>query len=558
MNSRAGKAIIVCLLVTFLFSLPNYVFAEIQTPENVRIGLYFTSISSHMETAVSDFYINSRAGLQIGFFENEKFTVLYEEPTSNNIIIRKDSHFVINEGSFTGYDPTADNIPAGQRIGPYHVQIGGDFSDLNLLNIQLDAVRQKGIDAYAAFTGTWKIWTGFYIDLNEAEQSIANDIVQKLGEGAYAVVQPAPNRIVAVTSKNQTALIYGYGTGLCQIRPKAENNPYAFNINDTCYRGIIEVRRITGSDMTVINILSLEQYLYGVIPYEIGAGSHEEALKAQAVAARTYTLCTLGKYNQLGFDLCTTTSCQVYKGFSGETPKSNKAVDDTKGKKLTYNGKLAQTFFFSSSGGRTEDAKNVWGTDIPYLKSVEDRYESGKSRYYEWESIYSAGELKNILLGLNNDIGDITNTAVTKVSESGRAIELEIKGTKAAGPCVFLRENCRYKFSLLRSQWYTITTDADVSVRIKESINTETQLGDKKVMTAKGLKTIRAANYKISVLGAQNKKYSIPVIPTEYVFTGKGWGHAVGMSQEGAKGMANAGIKYDKILLHYFLGTKLE
>jgi len=546
------------LLVAAIFCMfKNPVEAAVQIPEEVRIGLYFKDASRHMDTAVSSFIINAQKGLQVGYFKNNDFIVLFEENSPNNITVRKDTYFYKNGSALNEYDPSSKTLPDGEKIGPYHVQIGESFSDYNALLAQLSVIRERGVVAYPVYTDTWKIWTGFYTDQETAQQDISNNIMQKLGDGVYNVVAPSADRIVVLSSKNEVALIFGSPEGFLQIRPKPENDPYTFNINNVNYRGRIEVRRNQSSDMTVINILPLEEYLYGVVPYEIGASSPMEALKAQAVTARTYTINNLGKFSKLGFDLCTTTTCQVYRGTAGETKNTNKAVDETKGKIVTYNGKPAQVFYFASSGGRTEDVKNVWGSEIPYLISVEDKYESGTSRYYNWEAVCTADELKNIFAGMGNDLGDILGMEITKVSEAGRVIELKIKGTKRQ--LILTREKCRFDFSILRSQWYTIATDADIKAISKDSKVSTVQPAGMKVITANGIKDIKTEkDYSLTVVGAGNKKYTVPSIPTKYIFTGKGWGHAVGMSQEGAKGMALAGYKYDSILAHYFPGTKVE
>jgi len=546
------------LLFAALFFLnANTAEAAVNIPEEVRIGLYFKDTSRHMDTAVSSFNINAQKGLQVGYYKGNNFVVLFEELSSNNITVRKDTYYYKKNGAQVEYDPSSKNLPSGEKTGPYHIQIGENFSDYNELMAQLSLIREKGVDAYPAYTDTWKIWTGFYVDQNTAQHDINNNIMQKLGEGIYSVVAPSSDRIVILTSKNEVALVFGSPECFLQIRPRPETVPYTFNINNVNYRGRIEVRRIQSSDMTVINILPLEEYLYGVVPYEIGAGSPMEALKAQAVAARTYTINNLGKFSKLGFDLCPTTTFQVYKGTSGETKNTNQAVDETKGKIVTYNGKPAQVFYFASSGGRTEDVKNVWGSDIPYLKSVEDKYESGTSRYYNWEAVCTSDELKNIFAGMGKDVGDILSMEITKVSEAGRVVELKINGSK--GQLVLNREKCRFDTSIMRSQWYTIATDADVKVVGKDSQVSTVQPAGMKVVTANGIKEIKAEkNYNLTVVGAGNKKYTVPSIPTKYTFTGRGWGHAVGMSQEGAKGMALAGFTYDRILTHYFPGTKVE
>ncbi|MCX7920671.1 MAG: SpoIID/LytB domain-containing protein [Clostridia bacterium] len=558
MNKVFKSILSIVLSASLIVTCASLSTAAVSIPEKVRIGLYFTDSATKINTAVTSFNISSVKGVQLGCFKDEKFTVLYEEPSGNAVTIRKDTYYSSVSGKLTEYNPANKTIPQGDKLGPFHIQIGEAYNDLNVVNQQILDLSQKGIKAYPVFVDTWQIWTGFYIDQNAAQADITNNITKVLGNGEYKIIQPAANRIVAATAAGDVVLIFGSETGKLQIHPKADNNPYIFKINNDnkeLYRGGLEVRRLTTSDMTLINVIPLEEYLYGVVPSEIESSAPVEAVKAQAVAARTYTIGNLKKYKRLDFDLCTTVNSQVYKGYDGEAQAANKAVDETKGKVVTYNGKIAQVFYFSSSGGRTEDVKNVWGSDVPYLKSVEDKYESGKSWKYTWEYTITAAKVKEIMLSRKFDLGDILSINVTKTSEAGRATELVIKGTKDQR--VYTNGNTRAVFSL-DSQWYTITTDADLFIKGMNSSATKSQLSDKKVMTAKGVTTIKTSNTKAFVIGADGNKKAIPAIPTTYKFNGKGWGHAIGMSQEGAKGYARQGWDYKKILEHYFAGTKVE
>ena len=550
MGKLFKKFSIFILLLLVMVSNSIISSAAVQVPDKVRIGLFFDS------SAVAAFNVSADKGIQLGYVNKDNaFSVLCEESTSSDINIRKDTYYINNNNVLKEYDPTSKTVPPGEKVGPFHVQLGGTYKDLNSVNQQVLAVKQKGITAYPVFVDTWQLWTGFYTDKNAAQGDISGNIEKKLGTGTYSVVETSSNRIIAATNKGDILLMFGSSTSQFQIHPMQANNPYMFKINGKRYRGDLEVERRTGSDMTVIDILPLEQYLYGVVPSEIEGDSNPEALKAQAVAARTYTLNNLGKHSKFDFDLCSTTDCQVYKGFDGEATATNKAVDDTKGKKVTYNGKLAEVFYFSSDGGSTEDVKNVWGSAVPYLKSVPDPYESGKSYHYNWEVTLSADEIKKTMVSRGYNLGDILSMNITKVSDAGRATELVINGTKDKR--VYKDENCRAVFSL-DSQWYTISTDADIFIRASAPSTSITSLAAKKVMTAEGLKTISLPNNKVTLAGAGGTKKIVPEIPTTYTINGKGWGHAVGMSQEGAKGMANAGFKYDQILTHYFPGTKVE
>lgn len=553
MKRSFKKVICLCLIISIMTIMGSFSSAEIKVPTLLRVGLYSTGINA----AVPCFTVSAQKGLQLGYSCNNVFNLLFEEPTNNLITLRKDSFFSTANGVTKEYNPLAAVIPDGIKSGPFHIQIGVNYSDINVVSQQVQAYRLLGIPVYPVFVDQWQIWTGFYLDQATAQNDLTAVIKPKLTTDVVCtIVLPAQNRIVALSSNGDVALLFGSDVNKFQIHSKQENglNLLKFN-NKSNYRGDLEVRRLAASDMTIINILTIDQYLYGVVPSEIGASSHPEALKAQAVAARNYALCSLGKHAKYGYDVCPTTDCQVYKGYDYEAQEANKAVDDTTGKVITYEGKLVSAFFFSSSGGLTEDVKNVWGSSYPYLVSVEDKFESGKSYNYNWSVVKSANSIEQTLQGRSSDIGDILSVQITKTADSGRVTELIIAGTK--GSRTYSKESARTVFSF-SSQQYSISTDADTYFLGLNGTKVKAQLGSKNVMTEAGLKPIKTQNNCIIVIGANGVKKAIPAVPQNYTFTGKGWGHAVGMSQEGARGMAKAGFTYEQILTHYYTGSIIE
>lgn len=140
-------------------------------------------------------------------------------------------------------------------------------------------------------------------------------------------------------------------------------------IKQKWYKGTIHIINNNG-DMTVINDVGIEDYVRGVTPAEMPSSWNMEALKAQAIAVRSYAIANLGKHASQGFDLLDSTMDQVYNGVLAETSATNKAVDETKGLVLTYNNKIISTMYSASAGGQTKSALQAWGNDIPYLQSV--------------------------------------------------------------------------------------------------------------------------------------------------------------------------------------------
>ncbi|HXY41567.1 MAG TPA: SpoIID/LytB domain-containing protein, partial [Vicinamibacteria bacterium] len=133
-------------------------------------------------------------------------------------------------------------------------------------------------------------------------------------------------------------------------------------VDSTAYRGLVEVRPAEGGALTVVNVVNLEEYLRGVVPNELApqAFPQLEALKAQAVAARTYVLAHLGDYAGKGFDVCATAACQVYRGVPSEQPLSDRAVEETRGMVATWRGRPIHAFYTSTCGGHTEAGTAVF------------------------------------------------------------------------------------------------------------------------------------------------------------------------------------------------------
>jgi stage II sporulation protein D len=149
-----------------------------------------------------------------------------------------------------------------------------------------------------------------------------------------------------------------------------------FEIENRAYRGTLEVFGNARHTLTIVNELPLEEYLRGVVPNELNptAFGQIEALKAQAVAARTYIQRNIGQYKNEGYDVCATDTCQVYFGALTEDPLANQAIMETRGVVATYDGKPINALYSSTCGGRTEDAENIFGERVPYLVSTSCEY----------------------------------------------------------------------------------------------------------------------------------------------------------------------------------------
>lgn len=274
-------------------------------------------------------------------------------------------------------------------------------------------------------------------------------------------------------------------------------------INGRPYRGAVEVTASRDA-LRVVNELSLEDYLVGVINNEISSKWHAEAVKAQAVVARTYALYQMNSRTGGLYDIEGTVMGQVYSGALSEDEASARAVRETAGEILTFIGEPALTVYHSNAGGMTDASRDIWAEDYPYLKSVLSPYDSSAPKY-AWEFIVPASSFKAVLNKAGYSIGDPREIRLDELSPAGRVKSLVISDSARNG--LRLRGEDLRKilgYSFLRSSAFEVWKKGDL-----------------------------------------------------FVFRGRGSGHGVGMSQWGAKGMAENGYSYKDILMHFYPGTRL-
>lgn len=330
------------------------------------------------------------------------------------------------------------------------------------------------------------------------------------------------------------------------------------SVDGNKYRGSIILKKDSNGLLTVINHVDIEDYIASVVAVEMSSSFELEALKAQAVCARTYALRFMDKHSSYGFDMCSGTDCQAYKGVSVESEKTTRAAQETKGVVMKYNGQLIEAVYSATSGGWTEDVKYVWGSNIPYLKAAEDAYESKSVYGSSWEKKITVEKATEIMDSKGYELGTITNIEVTESTDHGTATKLVVTGTD--GEKTFTREGCRLAFgSITLSQAFTVKP-------VSDSVKTESVYayggseisGNVTVLSSKGTSKLNLDNVTLqgNIVRCYAGKFMGPV--TGFVFNGRGYGHLVGLSQNGANGMAEAGFAFDEILKHYYKGIELD
>lgn len=263
------------------------------------------------------------------------------------------------------------------------------------------------------------------------------------------------------------------------------------------YRGGLRIE-VHDDALRVVNLVDLEAYLRGVVPSEMQAEWPIEALKAQAVAARSYTLASLDR--DADYDVCSTDACQVYRGMEVEHPRSDRAVADTEGIVIAWAGAPAVAYYHADSGGAVASSAEVWGRELPYLLGRADV--DGVSPHRGWTVRLAPGALSDALTAEGRSVGTPTGLTILARSASGRVSRAEIAG--GAGAVVLSGP--------------TLT----------------------RVLRRVGLKSTRIST----------------VAPL--TVRGDGWGHGVGMSQYGARALAVTGYDYGRILAYYYPGVGLQ
>lgn len=269
---------------------------------------------------------------------------------------------------------------------------------------------------------------------------------------------------------------------------------------DECYRGGFECI-LRDKLMSVINYVWLEDYVKGVIPYEMSSYWPVEALKAQAVCARTYGIYNINSYAEDGFDLTDDTRSQVYKGTRDADEATDAAVDSTAGKIVRYKGEPCEVYYFSSDGGATEDSTNVFSVEKPYLAGKTDPFESAVDfSLSSWEFDFTGEQLTNVLNNSGYIIGVVTKI-YPSISHTGNVVALHFYD------------------------------DYGLSVSIE-------------------------GRRCYTVLGLHSCNFDIVETDDGFRFVGSGWGHNCGMSQWGAYAMADVyGYNYEDIIRFYFTGA---
>ena len=567
------------VLLAVVLALPTALAAG-SGGEMVRVGLAYGSgalVNANLENNTG-----YGSGYRMGYFDDDlDFVELARtDEDETQITMVKTQNTWVNGTSYSN----SDN--GGDVIGCYHVLVESGYRSYE----QAAADAQEYRDGFVAWIdGDYQVRAGSYTSRQEAE-----DAAQSLG----GTVAGTSSYAVNVTRTGTAEILFQFDGGDALALGVMPDVTGADTVRTWFkgyrYCGGFRYERIGGGDLTVVNIVDLETYIKGVVPYEMSNSWPLEALKVQAVCARSYAYINIhsGKHTSYHFDVCNTTDCQAYYGAGTNSSsyqaneRTDQAVDETAGEYAWYDGQVIEAFYSSSHGGASESVYNVWGSSLeqyPYLCGVEDPYEAdmaSKNSYSSWTVSYTSSELAQRLQarGYNassgiasltltySDLGNVIQVRVTY----GNGESNDLKPTSIRS--VFGVSSIRFTVNgqSVSSGAGTSSSGGGLTANGSASLDSQgtyTVISGSGSLSQAGLDGLYAISGSGSVTPAEDAASGggsgtdtpagtqVTVSGSSYIFQGSGNGHQLGLSQYGARAMAERGFTYDEIIEFYYPGT---
>ena len=572
------KCALLLVFTLLLLCLPQPRTQAALTERTIKIGLYYGS--SALSSANLQNVTGYGSGYQAGWIdETGRFSALGYLP---NVYL-------------TVYPDTTSHMETGQTFWTYDEARA--YADM------------LGADAFPAYVGgVYTVRTGSYASYFDAQNaSYPFGSPAEASPTAYTVCDTQSGEILFEFDMNGTRL------AIAPVYDQFSGNEGAQTwFKGRKYYGMFEYGR-DGAGVAVSNVVGMEEYIRGVIPYEMSPSWPVEALKAQAICARTYAYANLGKHAADGFDVCNSVDCQVYYGTGSANDRTDQAVAETYGMCILYGGELISAVYYSSNGGASENSENVWTKALPYLRAVRDDFERQTNvSHTDWTYELTLDDITAILRARGNEFtGNIVH-AYAEYTDAGNIKSLTF--IDAAGKkIVYTGERCRSVFNVsgynihVYSQRFIF--EDKYAMRI-ESCDEITNVGAGSASAPSGGGTYGSVDVASSsvitsggaVFGAGKYGAAAPVLSASgtenqdtvttisgasgftmtsgagstssgsvsaasltvpatcsgtFVIRGSGNGHNVGLSQYGAKAMAELGYTYEQILHFYYTGISI-
>ncbi len=478
--------------------------------------------------------------VQAGYLEEEK------------ISMTADGTIYISGGSYYASRPGRVDATAGG----YHFQLDEFFPTFE----EARRTAERIGDAFPALINNqYRVRAGSFTSREEAEAAAATYATY----GYTGAVSSPSATAVTVTVTTTSTILFQFvcsGAKSLGVVPDGGGGKALTWFRGYKWYGGFEYRRSTGGNLNVINVVDVDDYVKGVLPYEMSPAWPLEALKAQAVCARTYALLQTKHRDSYRFDVCTTTDCQVYQGANQASALTDRAVEETAGMAAMYGGKYAETYYYASNGGASESSENVWSMPLPYLVGKEDPYEGTISiPDYVYTMTYSYSQLSALLKSKGYSIGTVSSAYVSRTTPTGNVAEITFRDT-VGKTVVITKEACRSVLET-KSMRFTISGGGSGgSWQVNPSGGALSSLSGAYTVTASGVSAYEGGDAYVITASGVSRLQKPPAVSgsgSGITISGTGWGHGVGMSQYGAKAMAELGRTYEEILHFYFTGITI-
>ena len=554
------KLFIITMLLTFL--LPATAFGKNHDDIYVRVRIRYPRLFNEQ--------VSFEGYDEIIIFDDEKELV----SLNNKLTLRIDTYYTAN------YYIT--DLSQG-IYGPYHALLWDEiYSSYEEAYMKAEELKEEFNSEFYPYL----IKDGYIISGgNFTDKMSSANLAEKLNDEGYNAesFNGNLNNIIAYSNKNKPVFMYEKDMPIYFSSYNEDEEYEMIKVDNRAYRGKITLNIIDDVRLLTINHVELENYLYGVVPNEISASWAMEALKAQALAARTYAVYNIKP--RKNYDMEDNQNSQVYMGYDYEKSSTTKAVNDTVGEMIYYDNELIQAFYHSTSGGSTENSENVWYESLPYLRGVNDEFSNNSgSPHTTWQTTYYKEDIIRNLNLDGNDVNELYGIEIKRISENNRVVECIF--LTDSGEISYKKENARLLLGL-KSSWFSIEngnsfyfineylplienqeteipsrggildliTDEEKNEKDNELKPEMGSIVGKYVISEDGTKKIN----KEKLAFISSKGVSIVDINSKaYNFEGRGWGHGIGMSQYGAKQMAEEGYTYDEILQHYYTGVTIK
>ncbi|MBR2928687.1 MAG: SpoIID/LytB domain-containing protein [Oscillospiraceae bacterium] len=545
------KILYYCTLLVLLMASFT-VSASAVTNDVVKVGLYYGSNSLY--SANAQVVTGLGDGFELGYYDEARQFVSLGYIEENSVSVTPDGSIAYGkDGEITS--------GSGQTVlGGWHVQIPETYPDF--------ATAQQAADARGGYVacvdGVFYVRVGSYLSEGEA--------VTAAVELGGTVVGPSATGVTVTARAEQRILFqfdykgwYDFALQAC----RSGNEPTQTWFKAKKYYGGFQYRRVSGSNsLYVYSVVGLEDYIKCVVPYEMSNSWPLEALKAQAICARTYVTRVGERHSKYGFDVCNSEDCQVYFGvdfqYNDHTTVSDEAVEATAGLCMYYEGKPIYAVYSASNGGASEDAKNIWSTEHPYLKGKADPYEASianKISGYNYSVSYTASSLGSRLASRYSGykLGTLASVYVSEYTPNGNVYSVTF--VDQSGKTYTVKgETCRIALGT-KSQRFTINGGNATRYFVNEG-DTIASIGGSYVIGGDGSVSVyNDTPYVITSAGVEeisSNQQSGSDIANGILIEGTGNGHNVGMSQWGANAMAKQGYSYRDILNFYYTGITIQ